>query len=832
MKGKPLTRKRNLVLIGVAAAALFGAQGMASADPAPQERDLVPKATAGQEFVPLSMPEARRQSGQVQGQAGGPAARSAAVAADGPVNSVGSKFTANTPVRVLDTRFGVGAPAGKVGPEGYLMLDLSSQVPEYATAVVLNLTGVSPSVATYLTAWPADAELPGVSNLNLRAGEVRANAVTVPLAEGGLINLRNHLGTTHIIADLAGYYAPETGSGFTAQSPVRVLDTRTSGGPLGPGGTRTINFSSRVPADATAVTFNLTGVGASTLTAIGAYPAGAQRPEASVLNLAPNQATPNLVTVALGTNRSVTLYNSAGNTQLVADLSGYYTSSGGNPYYQVTPNRVLDSRFGTPLPANSWFEVELNTDLPAAATAVTFNLTGTEPSALTYLTVYPTGTGLPNASNLNLAAGQSAANLVTVALGTNKGVNIYNAQGSTHVLMDLAGYFAPPPAPCAANCVHSWGDNAEGQLGVGTTGGFSDTPGRVDGLSNVATVTGSFLNGYALGNGGTVRAWGSNVLQGLGNGTLYGSAPVSVRVGALTGITQIAAGAYSGYALVNNGEVWSWGYNGDGSLGDGSVATRANPVLVKLPSGMTQIAAGFTTGYALRNDGTVWAWGSNGGSLGNGSYGTGCNTTPVGPGCRAVTPMQVPGLTNIVSIASTRNAAFAVENNGTVWAWGFNAHAELGLGTVGGPVCYDNPLAANCTALSPVQIPGLTGVAKVVSGSVSTTYALKTDGTVLSWGWNGDANLGNGTTGDGCVEPNQPNCIGISPAPVSGLTGVTDVAGGSGYGMALAGGSVWTWGANWYGQLGHEGGLVPAQVPWTTDVKAIGSGYFTSFVVK
>jgi alpha-tubulin suppressor-like RCC1 family protein len=399
--------------------------------------------------------------------------------------------------------------------------------------------------------------------------------------------------------------------------------------------------------------------------------------------------------------------------------------------------------------------------------------------------------------------------------------------------MDLAGYFAPPPAACAASCVHSWGDNEEAQLGVGTTGGFSTEPGRVDGISGVAAVTSSYYNGYALGNDGTVRAWGSNVLQGLGNSELWGTGTIPGRVGTLSGITQIAAGAFSGYALSNAGEVWGWGYNGDGTLGDGSVATRAAPVRVNAPSGITQIAASFTTGYALHNDGTVWAWGANGGSLGNGFYGTGCETIPVGPGCRAVTPIQVPGLTDVVSIASTRNAAFAVKSDGTVWAWGSNAHGELGIGTVGGSACYDNPEAENCVALSPVQIPGLTDVTKVASGSGATTYALKTDGTVLAWGFNGNSELGNGTAGEGCTDPSVPNCAAASPGPVSGLTGVTDVAGGASYGMAMGSdGSVWTWGRNTQGQLGHAAGLVPAQVPGLTGVTAIGSGGATSFAVR
>ncbi|MGB3439938.1 MAG: hypothetical protein WBA97_14420 [Actinophytocola sp.] len=817
--------KGNLLLVCVVAAALLGAQGTTAV--AAQERvDLGGAAARG--VAPVGFEDARRTPVTDGAPATRPGARTAATQATA-VDGSGSVYVPMTPVRVLDTR--AGAP---LGPGAFTLLPLTHHVPAGTTAVVLNVTGVSPTQGTFVTVWPAGTDRPEVSNLNLRARETRANAATVAL-NGPVRDLYvyNNSGSTNVVVDLAGYYTAGTGSKFTARSPLRVLDTRGAGGALGAGATRVLDLSSRVPATATAVTFNLTGASATATTFVTAWPAGAARPTASTLNLVPGQVTPNQVTVSLSADRKVALYNHAGSTHLVADLAGYYATDRGDPYYQLAPVRVVDSRYGDPLPAVSNGTIALDTDLPASASAVTFNLTGTAPSASTYLTAYPTASARPNASNLNLVPGQTAANLVTVALG-NRSVDVFNLAGSTHFLMDLAGYFAPAPAACATGCVHSWADNADAQLGVGTTGGFSTVPGRVDGLSGVKAVTGSFINGYALRGNGEVWAWGSNDLGGLGNGRAYGLNPAPGRVGALTAVTQIAAGVYNGYALRGNGEVWAWGYNGDGSLGDGTVSPRYSPVRVNTPSGITQVAAGYTTAYALRSDGTVWAWGANGSSLGNGMYGTGCDTTPVGPGCRAVTPIQVPGLTGVASIAATRNAAFAVKSDGTVWTWGFNAHAELGIGTVGGPACFDNPSGQDCTVLAPVQIPGLTGVAEVASGSIRTTYAIRTDGTVLSWGWNGEGQLGNGTDPAECLDPATPDCVGTTPGPVSLLTGVTEVAGGAGYVLAVrSDGVAYGWGKSPQGQVGHvEVSAVPAAVTGQTGVTAVGSGGGTSYLVK
>ena len=85
-------------------------------------------------------------------------------------------------------------------------------------------------------------------------------------------------------------------------------------------------------------------------------------------------------------------------------------------------------------------------------------------------------------------------------------------------------------------------------------------------------------------------------------------------------MTAVAAGSNASYALRSNGTVWAWGYNGNGRLGDGTASQRLSPVQVPGLSNVLAIAAGADSGYALKNDGTLWAWGYNGyGELGDGT---------------------------------------------------------------------------------------------------------------------------------------------------------------------------------------------------------------------
>jgi hypothetical protein len=343
-------------------------------------------------------------------------------------------------------------------------LSLASAVPADATAVVLNLTGTAPTASTYVTVWPEGTPRPTASTLNLAAGQTTPNLVTVALDTGKKVALYNNSGVTHLIADLAAYYATGSGAGFGAAPPSRVLDTRAGvgrAGALGPGQSFMLSVQSAVPYRATAVVLNLTGTAPTASTFVTAWPDGRPRPTASNLNLVAGQTAPNLVTVALGDNATVSLFNNAGSVHLLADVAGYYLPDAGAVFFSQTPQRVLDTRTGTaPLGPGASLALGLSGAVPGAATSVVLNLTGTAPTQSTYLSAWPDLNPRPEVSNLNLAAGATRSNLAVVSLGMGEKLRFFNANGATDVLADLAGYFAMPPPSCTTACVYAWGLSA------------------------------------------------------------------------------------------------------------------------------------------------------------------------------------------------------------------------------------------------------------------------------------------------------------------------------------------------------------------------------------
>ena len=109
------------------------------------------------------------------------------------------------------------------------------------------------------------------------------------------------------------------------------------------------------------------------------------------------------------------------------------------------------------------------------------------------------------------------------------------------------------------------------------------------------------------------------------------------------------------------GRVWSWGFNRDGQLGDGTTANRSTPVRVEGLSGVVDVSSGRQHSLALKTDGTVWAWGGNdAGQLGDGTT------------ANRITPIRVIGLINVVEVEAGWNHSLALKENGTVWAWGNN----------------------------------------------------------------------------------------------------------------------------------------------------------------
>lgn len=357
-------------------------------------------------------------------------------------------FTPVAPVRVLDTRVGTGAPAARVGPGGVVTVSLSG-VPANATAAVLNVTAVGATSETFVTVFPGGSARPLASNLNPTSGPPVPNLVTVALGAGGTVSLYNNDGSVDLVADLEGYYVPGSGSGAALISPARVLDTRIgTGAPLarvGADSSVTITVPG-LPSTATAVMLNVTAVGSTSAEAyLTVYPGGTSRPWASNLNFTAGQTVPNLVIVGLGAGQSVTLYNSSGSVDLVADLFGYYDSAGGAAFVATPPTRTLDTRDGTGSPvlpvggSNTLTSVARNA--PSSAVGVVLNVTAVNATSDGFLSVLPGYSGFLGTSNLNFPPGKIIANLVGVRLGSGATVTYYSPVQAVNVVADIAGWF-------------------------------------------------------------------------------------------------------------------------------------------------------------------------------------------------------------------------------------------------------------------------------------------------------------------------------------------------------------------------------------------------------
>lgn len=384
------------------------------------------------------------------------------------VGSTPASFTSVRPQRLLDTRDGTGASrTGRVGPAGTVDLQVTGlttdrgAVPADATAVVLNVTATGGTAGTDVRVYPAGTAVPTVSNLNAAAGATVPNLVTVPVGEGGRVTLRNNSGEVHLLADIAGWYAPGSGDGFGSISPVRLLDTRT-GSRVGPAGTVDLKVAGTVqtvdgrpvalPDDVTAVVLNVTGTAATAGTDVRVYPrpGDASVPNVSNLNLRAGQTAAGLVTVAVDADGFVRLRNNSGAVHLLADLAGVYAPSQPGRFQAASPTRLLDTRNATgaaPVPVLGGAHVDLRIagarGIPASATSALVNLTATAVSASTDVRVFPAGQATPTVSNLNLTRGLTRANLTVMPVGEGGRVRIRNNSGSAHLIGDLAGWFLP-----------------------------------------------------------------------------------------------------------------------------------------------------------------------------------------------------------------------------------------------------------------------------------------------------------------------------------------------------------------------------------------------------
>ncbi len=272
--------------------------------------------------------------------------------------------------------------------------------------------------------------------------------------------------------------------------------------------------------------------------------------------------------------------------------------------------------------------------------------------------------------------------------------------------------------------IWSWGRNSLGQLGDGTAINRSSPVSVTGGFNDWCQITSGRDFLLALRNDGSLWAWGCGYRGGLGvdSFSICRSSPVSV-VGGFTDWCDISAGILHSAAVRTNCSLWTWGGNTVGQLGDNTTVSRASPAsIINIPFGWCRVSAGYTHAVALTGNGYLWSWGNNtNGSLGDGS--TDNRSSPVS---------VVGGFNDWCQIAAGDESSAAIRTNGSIWMWGCNTRGTLGDNTV---FCRSSPVSV---------VGGYTDWCYVRLGEY-TSSAIRSNGTLWTWGSNCNGILGNGS---------------------------------------------------------------------------------------
>lgn len=281
-----------------------------------------------------------------------------------------------------------------------------------------------------------------------------------------------------------------------------------------------------------------------------------------------------------------------------------------------------------------------------------------------------------------------------------------------------------------------------------------------------------------------------------------GAIPINVA-------SSIAAGRFHSLAIKDE-NTWAWGWNGGGQLGNNTVTESENPVPVLGVPNIKAVSGGEYHSMGIDNNDAVLAWGDNeSGQLGLGYIDSSIHYIPE----------QVIVLDNIIAIASGHRHSIALWDDGTVWTWGENENGQLGNG-------------GTADSHTPLQVHGLLDGKYVIAIAAGDYHsmALTDDGKVYTWGENYIGQLGDGTVDD-VIEPYGKTL----PVQVQGLPSdkvVMAIAAGHRHSVAVTSdGHVWTWGWNYFGQLGwgsynNDPHPVPAEIPDFANIQTVAGGMY------
>jgi hypothetical protein len=428
-------------------------------------------------------------------------------------------YTPVTPCRIIDTRnagtasgiLAVGSARGFIGwgasyaNQGGAASNCNIPANTDTAAIVVNFTVVSPSTGGYITAYPSGAAQPLAASLNFNAADVKGNNAILKLNQTA--NAPTHFNiyttsTTHLVADVVGYYARPVALGtfndrdlvYTPVTPCRILDTRNAGADtgmliaglprsfLGWNGSYTVqggdNTDCGLPfsTDNAALVLNFTAVNPSSGGYITAYPAGAAQPLAATLNFGAGEVKGNNAFLKLNQTSGQADFNvySTAATHLVADVVGYYakpvalgTSNKDLVYTPVTPCRIMDTRSagansgilnaGSQRGFYGWTASNFTSQgganntcgLPASTdnAAIAVNFTIVSPATGGYITAYPSDAAtVPLAATLNFNAGDVKGSNAILKLnqsGSGFHFGVYSTS-TAHLVADVVGYYAKP----------------------------------------------------------------------------------------------------------------------------------------------------------------------------------------------------------------------------------------------------------------------------------------------------------------------------------------------------------------------------------------------------
>ena len=287
----------------------------------------------------------------------------------------------------------------------------------------------------------------------------------------------------------------------------------------------------------------------------------------------------------------------------------------------------------------------------------------------------------------------------------------------------------------------TWGYAGDGRLGNAVITGNRSTPVTTfAGGTNWKQVSAGGFHIAAIKTDGTLWTWGFGYQGRLGNAVTTGSisTPVTTFAGG-TNWKQVSTGRDYTAAIKTDGTLWTWGYAGSGSLGNATITNTSTPVTTFAGgTNWKQVGSTYRHTSAIKTDGTLWTWGSNRGLFGISGYGQlGTNDT-----INRSTPVTTfAGGTNWKQVSAGLFHTAAIKTDGTLWTWGSNILIAFGITAVGALGTNDT-----ITRSTPVTtFAGGTNWKQVNAGFIQTS-AIKTDGTLWTWGRGDSGQLGNAST--------------------------------------------------------------------------------------